>query len=133
MWHARIRCGATGSGRSSHWRYFAAYAVVHAYGELRIIDDPDWLRHRLGALTQQHEASFAEPWAVTDAPREYTGTLIKAIVGIEMVISKLRGKWKVSQNQPERNQAGVVRGLRQGDAAAAEMADLVEERSREAR
>lgn len=108
------------------------YAVVHAWGELRIIDDPAWVMGQLQALTGQQEASFAEPWAVADAPREFTGKLIESIVGIEIVISRLTGKWKVSQNQPAGNQAGVVRGLRErGSSSAAEMADLVEKRARD--
>jgi len=87
------------------------YAVVHAYGFLRIVDDAAWLRAQLEALTAHNEAQFAEPWTVSDAPDEYIEKLMTAIVGIEMVITKLSGKWKVSQNQPAQNQAGVVAGL----------------------
>ena len=87
------------------------YAVVHAYGFLRVVDDAAWLRAQLEALTAHNEAPFAEPWTVSDAPQEYIAKLMTAIVGIEMVITKLSGKWKVSQNQPAQNQAGVVAGL----------------------
>jgi transcriptional regulator len=103
------------------------YAVVHARGALRVIDDPAWLRGQLEALTAGQEASLSEPWAISDAPREYTDRLIGAIVGIEMTITTLTGKWKVSQNQPAENQAGVVSGLNDlGSADAREMAELVE-------
>lgn len=110
------------------------YVVVHAHGALRVIDDPAWLRSQLEALTGQHEASFSDPWTVSDAPREFTDRLVDAIVGIEMVITKLTGKWKLSQNQPAQNRAGVVDGLRQrGSGGALEMAALVEEASRNER
>jgi transcriptional regulator len=103
------------------------YAVVHAHGALRVIDDAVWLRAHLEALTAHNEAAFSEPWHVSDAPGEYTNKLLEAIVGIEITITRLSGKWKVSQNQPERNRAGVVRGLgARGSDEAREMADLVE-------
>jgi transcriptional regulator len=102
------------------------YAVVHAYGALRIIDDPAWVRAQLEALTAHNEAGFAHPWAVSDAPYEYTEKLIGNIVGFEIVITKLTGKWKVSQNQPAQNQASVIAGLSNSDLHDAEaMAALV--------
>lgn len=100
------------------------YAVVHAYGTLRAIQDPGWIHSQLEALTRQSEAAFAEPWAVADAPPEYIDRLAEAIVGIEMVISRLSGKWKASQNQSAANQAGVITGL--GEQGSAELATLVE-------
>ena len=105
------------------------YAVVHAYGKLRVIDDPSWLRSQLEMLTNQNEASFSKPWAVSDAPQEYIEKLIGSIVGIEMVITRLSGKWKVSQNQPPRNQASVVEKLKASDLPdAPSMATLIEAR-----
>lgn len=104
------------------------YAVVHVYGTLRAIDDPDWLRAQLEALTAHNEAAFPRPWSVGDAPDDYVRTLIGAIVGIELSITRVVGKWKVSQNQPRANREGVAAGLRQsahGRDAAAVMADLV--------
>ena len=102
------------------------YAVVHAYGNLRIIDDASWVRSQLEALTDHQEANFSQPWSVADAPREYTDKLIEAIVGFEIVITRLTGKWKVSQNQPAQNQAGVIAGLNaSGQHDAAAMAALV--------
>ena len=107
------------------------YAVVHAYGMLRIIDDASWLRAQLETLTNHNEAPFSEPWAVSDAPQEFTEKLISSIVGIEMILTRLSGKWKVSQNQPPQNQAGVAAGLKASDMPeAAEMAALVEDKSK---
>ena len=102
------------------------YAVVHARGRLRVIDDPIWLRQQLEALVTQHESAFAEPWQVADAPPDYIDKMLGAIIGIEISITGLKGKWKHSQNQPEANRAGVVAGLRQqGTDEALQMADLV--------
>jgi len=102
------------------------YTVVHAYGSLRIIDDASWVRTQLEALTNHNEAVFPEPWAVSDAPHDFTEKLIEAIVGIEMVIIRLSGKWKVSQNQPPQNQASVIQGLNtSGQRESAVMAALV--------
>jgi transcriptional regulator len=103
------------------------FAVAHAYGTLRVIDDATWLRAHLETLSTSHEAAFPEPWQLSDAPRDYTDKLIGAIVGIEIGITRLRGKWKLSQNQPPQNQAGVIRGLRAGGSAdALEIAALIE-------
>ena len=110
------------------------YAVVHAYGILRIVDDASWLRSQLDALTIHNEASFSEPWAVSDAPQDFTERLISSIVGVEMIITRLSGKWKVSQNQPPQNQASVVASLKASDIPdAPSMATLVETRSKNAR
>ncbi|WP_283745854.1 FMN-binding negative transcriptional regulator [Sideroxydans sp. CL21] len=87
------------------------YAVVHAYGTLQVIDDASWVRSQLEVLTAHNERRFTEPWAVSDAPRDFTEKLIAAVIGVEIVISSLSGKWKVSQNQPPQNQAGVIDGL----------------------
>ena len=103
------------------------YAVVHAYGTLRAIDDAGWVREHLETLTGHHEANLPKPWAVSDAPGEFIEEAIKAIIGIEIVITRLSGKWKVSQNQPAQNQAGVIEGLSGcGHPDATDMAALVE-------
>jgi len=103
------------------------YAVVHAHGLLTVIDDSSWLRSHLETLVIQQEALFSEPWSVSDAPKEFTDKLIGEIVGIEMVITRLKGKWKISQNQPAQNQAGVVCGLKKsGGRNAVEMAGMIE-------
>lgn len=103
------------------------YAVVHAHGRLLVKDDPQWVRAQLASMTAQHEASRAEPWAVSDAPREFTDRLLQAIVGIEIPITRLQGKWKVSQNQPAQNRTSVIAGLNGQDHSgpAADMATLV--------
>jgi transcriptional regulator len=102
------------------------YVVVHARGRLRAIDDPDWLRQQLETLVTHHEAGFAEPWHIADAPPDYIDKMLSAIVGIEITITEITGKWKISQNQPEANRAGVVAGLRQqGTADSLHMVELV--------
>ena len=102
------------------------YVVVHAAGPLRIVEDRAWLRGLVERLTNRHEAARAEPWSVADAPGDYIGQQLRAIVGIEIPIAKLVGKWKVSQNRSAADRAGVARGLREtGDDGAATMAGLV--------
>lgn len=104
-----------------------SYAVVHAYGVLRIVDDASWLRAQLDTLTEHSESPFPEPWAVADAPPEYIEKIMAAIVGVEIVITKLLGKWKASQNQPTKNRVGVISGLKaRGLSESEAMAALVE-------
>jgi len=87
------------------------YVMVQARGTLRAVDDADWLRAFVTRLTTKHEAVQAQPWAVTDAPADYIDTMLRAIVGIEIPLTALTGKWKVSQNRPAADRAGVVAGL----------------------
>lgn len=87
------------------------YVVVQARGVLRVHDDAAWVRQQVTQLTQQQERMSAKPWAVDDAPREYTDSMIKAVVGISIELTQWSGKWKVSQNQPAVNRAGVVQAL----------------------
>jgi transcriptional regulator len=94
------------------------YDVLNVYGQLLAHDDPEWVLNLVTALTNRHESGRAAPWQVTDAPETYTRAQLKAIVGIELVISKVEGKAKMSQNQPERNRAGVVAGLNESGAPA---------------
>jgi len=102
------------------------YAVTHVYGNLRVIDDAVWLRSHLEALTAHNEAAMPAPWAVTDAPHEYTEKMITGVVGIEITITRLIGKWKVSQNQPAVNRTSVIEALdARGGAQAISMAALV--------
>lgn len=100
------------------------YAVVHARGRMRVIDDTAWVRRQVDALVGRHEAGFAQPWTIVEAPPDYIDTMLAAIVGIEIVITELTGKWKISQNQPIANRAGVVAGLRE-QGTADSMAELV--------
>jgi transcriptional regulator len=103
------------------------YLVVHAHGRLRAVDDAQWLRRFVTRLTERHEAARAGPWKVTDAPADFIDASLKAIVGIEVPVTRLAGKWKASQNQPATDREGVVRGLREaGGAVNEQMADWVE-------
>lgn len=101
------------------------YAVVEARGRAKVIDDPAWLATQIADLTRAHEQARAEPWAVSDAPERFIDVQLRGIVGIEIDIRSLEGKWKVSQNRSEADRAGVVDGLRQ-EADGSDMADLVE-------
>ncbi|HEY4381838.1 MAG TPA: FMN-binding negative transcriptional regulator [Acidobacteriaceae bacterium] len=87
------------------------YAVVHAYGLLTIHESPDWLRAHLETLTNIHEAGSGTPWKVTDAPEEYVSVMMKGIVGLELAVTRLEGKWKASQNRSERDRQRVAEGL----------------------
>ena len=87
------------------------YTAVHAYGRLRLIDDPAWIFAQISALTAMHESPLPQPWAVSDAPADYIEKMLGAIVGIEITIERLVGKWKVSQNQPAVNQESLIAAL----------------------
>jgi transcriptional regulator len=102
------------------------YAVVHAYGALKIIEDKVWLRNLVERLTDHHEAAKENPWKVSDAPENYIEPLLNAIVGIEITITKISGKWKASQNQPHTNRVGVIDGLRKMNEDGEPMAALIE-------
>lgn len=99
------------------------YTAVHAYGRLQLIDDADWLLTQLTTLTAEHEAPLAQPWAVGDAPADYIEKMLGAVVGIEIAIDRLIGKWKVSQNQPAANQASLIETF-----AGQPMAKLIRQR-----
>jgi transcriptional regulator len=108
------------------------YAMVQAYGRMRIMDDPDWLLRQISALTALQESGRPDPWAVDDAPAPFVAAQIKGIVGIEIDISRIEGKWKVSQNRSEADRRSVSEGLRQAeDDASRDMADLVDARGAE--
>lgn len=106
------------------WNYIA----VHAWGRPRVIDDVEWLRQQVAELTASQESARSAPWAVGDAPADFIASQLKAIVGIEIPIARIEGKWKVSQNRSAVDQAGVIAGLR--DEGSEAMADAVAERSR---
>ena len=92
------------------------YAVVHARGSLVVRDDPAWLRAFLETLTDRHESGRAVPWKVGDAPEDFIQAQLRAIVGIEIPLTALVGKWKMSQNRPPADRAGVIRGLQERNA-----------------
>jgi transcriptional regulator len=105
------------------------YAVVHAYGPLQIFDDERWLRGFLGRLTKVFEAPQAQPWKMGDAPQEYLRGMIADGVGIEIPVTRLLGKWKVSQNRLPADRAGAATGLAaSGDAEQQAMAALIRAR-----
>ncbi|MFL4991121.1 MAG: FMN-binding negative transcriptional regulator [Microvirga sp.] len=105
------------------------YAIVQARGRLTIRDDPDWLRQQITAMTEMQEGPRPEPWNVSDAPAPFVAAQLKGIVGIEIEITRIEGKWKVSQNRPEADRLGVSAGLRLSqDDASHQMAELVDAR-----
>ena len=102
------------------------YAVVHAYGFLRIVEDAARLRAIVESLTSANESSRPQPWKVSDAPPQYIEQMLRGIVGIEIEIRRLIGKWKVSQNRDRADRGGVIEGLRElGNPNAEPMAELV--------
>jgi transcriptional regulator len=102
------------------------YVVVHAHGPIAIRNEPEWLRENVRALSDVHESASATPWQVADAPPEFIANMLNAIVGVELTIARLEGKWKLSQNRPIPDRQGVVRGLQALDSPAAlQMAELV--------
>lgn len=106
------------------------YAIVHARGTARLIRDPAWLHAHLRDLTDRQERDQVAPWSVDDAPAEFIDRQLRGLVGLEISITALDGKWKVSQNRPKADRAGVEAGLSQASDAAKAMADLVRERGR---
>jgi transcriptional regulator len=93
------------------------YAVVHASGTLRFIQDTTWLRDFVAGLTAAHERQRAMPWKIDDAPAPYIEKMLSLIVGFEFSITALSGKWKVSQNRTQADQQGVIRSLQSADDA----------------
>jgi transcriptional regulator len=105
------------------------YTAVHVRGHAKTFEDRDELIAHVTALTNQNEQRFALPWSVDDAPRDYVEAMTKAIVGIEIPIETIEGKWKVSQNRPVADRLGVVEGLATlGSAASLEMSQIVRDR-----
>ncbi len=89
------------------WNYIA----VHAYGQAEVFDDAERLLQLVGRLSDQHEAGRPQPWALSDAPRDYIDAMLRAIVGFALPIRRLEGKWKLGQNRSQADQAGVREGL----------------------
>ena len=105
------------------------YVAVHAYGLLRVVDDPSWLLAHLTSLTNQSEPRTKSSWKVSDAPPEFIANQMRGIVGIEIEVSRVEGKWKVSQNRTDEEARGVIAGLGRLDTPAADvMSELVRER-----
>lgn len=101
------------------------YVVVHAHGSPRVIHDKDWLLAHVTELSDVHEQERPTPWKVSDAPRDYVDALVNAIVGIEIPLTALHGKWKLSQNRSTADLLGTISGLTaDGDQESAEVATL---------
>jgi transcriptional regulator len=88
------------------------YAVVHAYGRPEVMNAKDWLLRHVGELTAQQEKTEARPWALSDAPDHYIDVMLRGIVGFRFAVTRLEGKWKMSQNREMQDRLGVVEGLR---------------------
>ncbi|MBW9112551.1 FMN-binding negative transcriptional regulator [Rhizobium cauense] len=100
------------------------YAIVQVRGKARVIDDAGWLLQQINAITTQQEGPRDRPWAVGDAPDEFIRAQLKGIIGVEIEIAAIEGKWKVSQNRPVADREGVAAGLGE-EAGQADMIDLV--------
>jgi transcriptional regulator len=112
------------AGKAEHHKVVPTwnYAMVQARGTARVVDDGAWLWRLLNDLTAMQEAALPQPWQPSDAPRDFIEATMKAIVGIEIPLASLSGKWTVSQNRNAADRAGVVQGLRSqpgGQAVAA--------------
>jgi transcriptional regulator len=108
------------------------YVMVQARGAAKVFDGDEWLSRQIEALTRSQEAGREEPWAVSDAPADFVAAQRRAIVGIEIEIADIRGKWKTSQNRSAADRVGVVAGLEAlGDEESLAMAAIVKETGRD--
>ncbi len=110
--------GETGGKVVPTWNY----QVVHAYATVRVLDDRAWVMRHLEELVAAHEGRRAEPWRMTDAPPDWLDRMAGGVVGLELVITRLVGKSKLSQNRSDADRAGVVAGLTREDPEGAAMA-----------
>lgn len=102
------------------------YATVHAAGTLRFFHDPDRLLEVVSRLTERFESERVHPWRVGDAPEDFVRQLVRGVVGLELEVERMVGKYKLSQNRPAEDRAGVVDGLRrEGDAGGRALAELM--------
>lgn len=105
------------------------YVAVHVYGTVRVVEDAEWLLEHLNALTDKHEGAMPAPWKVSDAPEDFIRKQLAGIVGVELTVMRVEGKWKVSQNRNDEDAKGVVEGLASlGTPDADAMSELVGER-----
>jgi transcriptional regulator len=105
------------------------YVDVHAYGIVRLVEDSDWLRRLLRRLSERHEARNPAPWRMQDLPETYIEGMLKGIVGLDIAVTRLEGKYKLSQNRPAVDRPRVIAALeRQNDADARAVAELMRER-----
>jgi transcriptional regulator len=105
------------------------YVDVHAYGMVRLIEDGDWLRRLLHRLSERHETSGQDAWRMQDLPERYLQGMLKGIIGLDITIARLEGKFKLSQNRPAVDRPRVIAALeRRGDIDALAVAALMRER-----
>ena len=105
------------------------YASVHAYGPARRIDDPVWLRDLVRRLSERHEAREPAPWSMEGLPEAYVQSMLKGIVGIEIAVNRLEGKFKLSQNRPAADRPRIIAALkRRADPDSHAVAQLMRER-----
>jgi len=102
------------------------YATVHAWGRPEVKEDPGWLHRHVSDLTDTNEGRLPAPWRVDDAPEPFVASQLKGIVGVQIAITRLEGKWKMSQNRSVPDRAGVAEALRRPGNGHNEVADLVE-------
>jgi len=103
------------------------YVAIHAYGIATTFENGERLLAHLSALTDRQERSYRVPWKVADAPKSYIDAMCHAIIGIEIKLTRVEGKWKLSQNKPDSDRIGVINGLRSlGDETSERMAELIE-------
>jgi transcriptional regulator len=100
------------------------YATVHVKGTIAFTEDATWLRQFVAQLTDLHEAGATHPWALSDAPEEYVQAMLRAIIGFEIKVTSVEGKFKGSQNRSAADRAGVAVGLREAGRSATEIAQL---------
>jgi transcriptional regulator len=101
------------------------YSVVHAHGSIRFIEERDWLEELVRVLTDRNESTRAEPWGIGDAPKRYIENMLKAIVGFEITVDRLEGKFKASQNRDAADRVGVAHGLIGEDFPSADLEELI--------
>jgi transcriptional regulator len=107
------------------WNYLA----IHAYGTLSFFDDPVELRAHVSRMTETHEAPRDAPWAISDAPEDFVQKMLGAIIGFKLRVTRLEGKWKMSQNRPVEDVAGVLEGLaREDDESHRPVAEIIASR-----
>ncbi|MER5261576.1 FMN-binding negative transcriptional regulator [Actinosynnema sp. NPDC002837] len=113
-------------GKAEHGRVVPTwnYITAHVHGQVTFHDDPEWVGRAVRELTGKHEAGRERPWAVDDAPGKFIAGQLRAVVGVEVAITRVEAKWKLSQNRPSADVDGVVAGLRaEGDDASAAAVD----------
>jgi transcriptional regulator len=105
------------------------YVDVHAYGEVRLVEDAEWLRRMLHRLSARHENRQPLPWRIEQLPEPYVQSMLQGIIGLDITVTRLEGKYKLSQNRPAEDRPGIITALEaQSDADARAVAGLMRER-----